>query len=149
MEIWFYHLQSQPLERALPALVAKAVARGWRVVVQLVDDLRVKVMDDWLWTFSPESFLPHATDRDGRPERQPVILTSGGDNANAAALRILVGGAELPAGLDGYERLIILFDGGNTAELATAREQWSAIKARGLAPTYWQQTDAGGWTRRL
>ena len=77
MEIWFYHLQDQPLERALPRLVAKAVERGWRVVVQTVDDLRLKVLDDLLWSFAPESFLPHGVEGDANAARQPVVPQGG------------------------------------------------------------------------
>ena len=33
-EIYFYHLQSQPIERVLPTLLEKSLVRGWRVVVQ-------------------------------------------------------------------------------------------------------------------
>ena len=32
-EMLFYHLQRQPIEKVLPALLEKSLARGWRVVV--------------------------------------------------------------------------------------------------------------------
>ena len=151
MEIWFYHLQSQPLERALPTLVEKAAARGWRVIVQTVDDLRLKTIDDLLWTYSPESFLPHGTSREANAARHPVLLTTEAGNANAAALRMYVEGAEvdLEPGSATYERVILLFDGGNDEELAGARRQWSRLKGQGFALAYWQQGDDGRWTRQM
>ncbi len=150
MEVWFYHLQSQPLERALPALVEKAVARGWRVIIQTGDDLRRKAIDDLLWTYAAESFLPHGAAGDAAAERQPVLLTSGAENTNGAALRMYVGGAEVEIGPDdAYERVIHLFDGRNEEELAAARRQWSRLKDQGLALAYWQQGDNGQWSRRI
>ena len=149
-EIWFYHLQSQPFERALPALIEKAVARGWRVIVQTVDDPRLKAIDDLLWAYLPESFLPHGRSTDVGAEDLPVLLTVGAENANAATLRFYVGGAEVdldPAGT-AYERVIVLFDGRNDEELAAARRQWSAQKQRGFTLAYWQQDDHGRWTRQ-
>ena len=149
-EIWFYHLQDQPFERALPALIEKAVARGWRVVVQTVDDLRLRALDDLLWSYSAESFLPHGRSVEAGAEDLPVLLTCGGDNPNAAALRFYVEGAEVdldPASAP-YERVIVLFDGRNEEELAAARRQWSAQKQRGVALAYWQQDDDGHWTRQ-
>ncbi len=148
MDIWFYHLQDQALERALPKLVEKAVERGWRVVVQTVDDLRLKAIDDLLWGYAPQSFLPHGVEGDVNSARQPVLLTSGAGNGNAAAARFCVDGAEIDvAADDGYERVILLFDGRNEVELAAARRQWSRLKGQGFDLAYWQQ-EGGGWSRR-
>ncbi len=151
MEIWFYHLLSQPLERALPALIDKAVGRGWRVIVETVDDLRLRALDDLLWTFSTESFLPHASAKDKGAERQPILVTNGPENPNAAALRMYVEGAEI--GLDhataSYERVMLLFDGRDDVELAAARRQWSRLKNEGFTLAYWQQNEGGGWERKV
>ena len=39
-EVLFYHLQSQPLERALPSLLEKCLERQWRAVVQVGSEER-------------------------------------------------------------------------------------------------------------
>ena len=52
-EILFYHLQRHPLERVLPALVEKSLARGWRVVVQAASEERVEALDGRLRVWSP------------------------------------------------------------------------------------------------
>jgi DNA polymerase III subunit chi len=148
-EIWFYHLQSQPLERALPALIEKALERGWRVGVQTVDDLRVKALDDLLWAFAPESFLPHTTAGDRSAAVQPIVVARDDANPNDAQLRIFVQGAELTLAPDSaYLRAILLFDGGNDAELDAARRQWSQLKGANAALAYWRQSDAGRWERQ-
>jgi DNA polymerase III subunit chi len=148
-DVWFYHLQSQPLARALPAILGKAMERGWRVAIQTVDDLRLKALDDLLWTFDKTSFLPHATARDANPAAQPILLTTDGGNPNAADMRVFVEGAEvaLDAEQDAYKRVILMFDGTNEAELEAARSQWSRLKRDGHALEYWQQGESGGWKR--
>ena len=150
-EVWFYHLQSQPLARALPKLLEKALARGWRVVVQTVDDLRLKALDDLLWTYAPESFLPHGSAREKGADRQPILVTTDAANPNGAALRMYVEGAEIDLDPDatGYERVILMFDGGNEAELDAARRQWARLKGQGFALAYWQQGEQGGWEQRM
>src|SRR5919205_246230 len=64
-EVWFYHLQGQPLERVLPNLLERSLERGWRIVVQAASDERVEALDAHLWTYRDDAFLPHGTDRDG------------------------------------------------------------------------------------
>jgi DNA polymerase III chi subunit, HolC len=49
-EIWFYHLQRQPLERVLPNLIEKSLEKGWRVAVQARSEERLDALDSWLWT---------------------------------------------------------------------------------------------------
>ena len=151
MEVWFYHLQRQPLEQVLPILAGKAIERGWRVAVQTVDALRLKALDDHLWTFKDESFLPHAPAGDLRAARQPLVLTAEAGNPNGAALRLYVEGAEIDLAPDepGYERLMLLFDGRNDAELDAARGQWKRLKNAGFTLAYWQQDDAGRWEQKM
>ena len=107
-EIVFYHLQRQPLERVLPALIEKSLERGWRVVVQAASDERIEALDAHLWTFRDDSFLPHASWREAEAPEQPVLLTVNDDNPNGALVRFLVDGAPVPADADAYQRIVLI-----------------------------------------
>lgn len=146
-EVLFYHLQNQPLERVLPVLLGKCLERGWKVVVQADSEERVRALDEALWSFADESFLPHGTVADGTPETQPILLTSDEINPNGAEVRVLVDNA--PSNdLAGYARALVLFDGTNDEALAFERERWKALKAAGHEVTYWQQGDGGRWEKK-
>jgi DNA polymerase-3 subunit chi len=152
-EIWFYHLQHQPLEKVLPSLLEKALEKGWRVVVQASAEERLDALDATLWTYADGSFLAHGRARDGDPEMQPVYLTTGAENPNGAQLRLLVEGADVPAlfagdSCDNYERLILLFDGADEDQLTGARAQWKTLKEQGRTLAYWQQGERGGWEKK-
>lgn len=147
-EMLFYHLQRQPLEKVLPPLLEKSLARGWRVIVQASSDERVEALDAHLWTYRDDSFLPHGTDGESDPASQPVLLTTRDHNPNRAEVRFLIDGAEVPADADGYERIVLLFDGEDPDALAAARERWTQAKAQGLATTYWQADEEGRWQRK-
>ena len=148
-EIWFYHLQRQPLERVLPSLIEKSLEKGWRVAVQARSEERLDALDSWLWTYSDTSFLAHGRARDGDPELQPIYLTVGPENPSGAAFRLFIEGAEMAPALaeagPAYARVVAVFDGNNAEELAAARAQWKGLKDLGFALTYWQQTASGRW----
>ena len=146
-EVLFYHLTESTLEDALPGLLEKSLERGWRVVVQTGSEERRDALDLHLWTFSDDSFLAHATDRESYRSDQPVLLTTGDENGNDAEIRFLVDGALAP-GLDGYKRAVFLFDGHDQAQLERAREQWKQLKAASHQVTYWQQTPGRRWERK-
>lgn len=147
-EILFYHLQGQPVERVLPVLLEKSLERGWRVVVHTSSEDRVDALDAHLWTFREDSFLPHGTFREPTAAHQRVLLTIRDDNPNAATVRFLLDRAPMPEDVAPYERVVLLFDGGDGDAVAEARACWQAARARGFAVTYWQADDSGRWQRR-
>lgn len=146
-DVLFYHLERQPLERVLPSLVERTLARGWRAVVQAGSEERVEALDTLLWTYSEESFLPHGSRKDGNIAEHPVFLTVDDVNPNGATVRFLVDGADL-ADLAGYERVVYLFDGNDESAVARARAQWKAAKGAGCTISYWQQSPEGRWENR-
>ncbi|VVT16082.1 DNA polymerase III subunit chi [Rhizobium sp. EC-SD404] len=147
-EILFYHLTESRLEQALPPLLEKSLERGWRVVVQALDDARRDALDTVLWTYSDDSFLPHGLDTEAHADRQPIVLTAGqAETVNDATVRFMVDGAP-PPDISAYERVVFMFDGHDDRQLETARDQWRRLKAEGHALTYWQQGPGGRWQKK-
>jgi DNA polymerase-3 subunit chi len=146
-EVLFYHLTESTLYDALPPLLERSIARGWKVVVQAASEERRDALDAHLWTFRDDSFLAHATDHEPNAPGQPIILTTGQGNPNDAAVRFVVDGAEPPS-TEGYERLVLMFDGHDQSQVEGARKHWKAFKATGAELTYWQQTPEGKWVKR-
>jgi DNA polymerase-3 subunit chi len=144
-ELWFYHLERSELERALPPLLDKCLQRGWRALVRAGSQERIEALDDALWTWRDESFIPHA--REGEPARQPVWLTTEGGNPNGAQALFLVDGAE-PGDLSGFERACLVFDGRDEAALESARSRWKPAKEAGIVASYWRESAAGKWEKQ-
>ncbi len=145
-EVWFYHLERASLEEVLPELLEKTLARGWRALVRTANADQSARLDAWLWTFSDESFLPHGLVGEAAAGRQPILITDGEDNVNAAqALFVL---DQAPADISPYERTILVFDGHDEAALTRARGYWQDYKAAGLTVAYWKQGETRGWERQ-
>ncbi|MDO8801258.1 DNA polymerase III subunit chi [Phenylobacterium sp.] len=145
-EVWFYHLERTGLDQALPELLEKTLARGWKAIVRATGPQRVEHLDGWLWAYRDESFLPHAPADEPGAARQPILLTTSDGNPNGADALFLVDGAE-PGELGDYTRCVVLFDGGDEEALATARRQWKSVKAKGLPASYWKQ-QGRGWEKQ-
>jgi DNA polymerase-3 subunit chi len=146
-EVLFYQLDRRPLDSVLPELLEKCVERKWRTVVQLGSEERLAALDAHLWTYGDETFLPHGTVKDGHTQAQPVYLTTGDENPNAATVRFLADGAEL-ADYTPYARVVVLFDGNDQDARERARGWWMAAKTAGHEATYWQQSERGGWVKK-
>ncbi len=146
-EVWFYHLERTGLDQALPELLEKTLARGWRALVCCTGRDRLEHLEGWLWSYRDDSFLPHGLADASEAARQPVLLTTAGENVNAAHAVFLVDGADVPA-LDGYERCVVVFDGRDAAAVASARERWREVKAQGHPASYWSQSEEGAWRKQ-
>ena len=146
-EVLFYHLERTTLEKALPDLLMRTLARGWRAVLKVGSDERLEALNAHLWSYDDGSFLPHGAASDGNAEHQPIWLTTGDDNPNGATVRFVVDGADV-ADLSGYERTVFMFDGADPEALARSREAWKAARGSGAEATYWRQGEDGRWTKQ-
>ena len=141
-EIGFYHLRSLTLDRALPQLLEKAFAGGYRVVLMAGSAERVDHLNALLWTYGDAAFLPHGSAKDGNAAQQPIWLTVDDENPNNADMLVLVDGAT-SRHVDHYKRVLDVFDGNDETAVSSARERWQQAKAAGHTLTYWQQTEKG------
>ena len=133
-EVRFYHLQRARLEEVLPVILERCHQRGERVLVLAGSSERVEALAALLWTYRPESFLPHGTARAGDET----------DNPNGAPVLILSDGAR-HAKIGDFKLVCELFDGHDEAAVAAARAQWRVCKEAGHAVVYFQQGESGKW----
>lgn len=145
-EIGFYHLTTSPLERALPKLLEKVLERGFRVLIMAGNDEQVDQLNELLWTYDPDSFLPHGSLRDGNEALQPILLSAEDSNPNDANVLVVLNGQQ-PTSLSSYERVIDMFNGNHEASVQSARSRWKQQKDAGHLLTYWKQDENGGWIK--
>src|SRR5262245_26435376 len=146
-EIRFYHLQRASLEDTLPVILERAYTRGDRTLVMAGSAERVEALAAHLWTYRPDSFLPHGTIKDGSTSEQPIYLTAEAENPNGAKLLILCDGAER-ADCSDSPLLCVMLDGNDEIAVAAGRERWKTYKAAGHKLVYYQQSPAGKWEEK-
>jgi DNA polymerase III subunit chi len=151
-EILFYHLERRGLEDVLPGLVVKSRERGWRVLVQCDSAERADAIDNRLWTYDDQSFLPHAQKGDGDAARQPVLIATEPGNDNGADILFLIGGAPAPdwssAETNAFSRIVLLFDGRDQTMLAAARAAWKDANSANHDVTYWKESPSGRFEKQ-
>jgi len=138
-EISFYRCRKRK-EAVLLSLLEKGLEQQSRMVVRTKS---LSELDRFLWSYRDDSFLPHGCKHDGMEAHQPIWLTDGEENPNAADILIVLDGA--PFDLDGFGRCLYLFDGEDEAacQSALADQQRLSAEHKILA---WQQTDRG-WAK--
>ena len=142
MKVDFYHLTRQPLDRVLPQIAEKVVAAGDRLLIVAGDDAERTRLDRLLWSYAPDSFLPHAQVGGDDDKAQPILIAGEIDAANGARQVALADGIWRPDALD-FDRAFHFFDEERTAD---ARVAWRSLADReGIERRYWKHNDQGRW----
>lgn len=143
---FFYHMTRTPLGETLPVLLTKSLGAGWRVLLRPQTDDRAAWLDDFLWTYAEDSFLPHGRDHDHDDPARDLhpIWISPTAAFDRDALVSVDGAVVTPAEVAASTRTMILFDGDQPDAVQAARVQWKTLTAGGCAAQYWSQ-DSGAW----
>ena len=138
MIVDFYHLTASPLERVLPSICEKVLAGKGRLLVVAEEGL-LAALDEQLWTYAADSFLPHGPSG----ENEPVLLSPKPVAANGARNIALADGVWREEAL-GFDRAFYFF---GSDSLDSARAAWRALRGRdGVESRYWKQVD-GRWVQ--
>ena len=141
MQVDFYHLTTRPLERILPTIVERVLAKGDRLLI-VAEEARLPALDKLLWTYRADSFLPHACAGGENDADQPVLLSVEVAPANQARNVALADGVWRDAALE-FHRDFPFFD---EERIVEARQAWKALGDRAeVERHYWKQSEAGGW----
>jgi DNA polymerase-3 subunit chi len=146
LEYWFYHLEASTIEGVLPGLLEKTRQKGWRALVKL-PEAQLKEMDDYLWTYKDDSFLPHGRDDEPMADQQPITLSSTAQIAAGHDAVFLLGGTEI-SDMTGVERAMVMINGRSQEDVQRERARWKALKNTGATLSYYQQNERGGWEKK-
>lgn len=145
-DYWFYHLEASTLEGVVPGLLEKTLQKGWRALVKLPTD-KLAQMDELLWTFRDDSFLPHGREDEPQSDLQPILLTATLDSAQGFDAVFLIDGAEI-ADMTGVSRVMVMINGRSQDDIQRERGRWKTLKAEDASLAYYQQDDRGRWEKK-
>lgn len=143
-EIWFYHLERQPLEAVLPRILAGMFARGDRISVHAADRKILDEVSKRLWAIEETSFVVHGFSGEASADKSQILLCTDEISANAATFRFYASSIE-PQDVADATRISLFFDGHDEASVAQARERWKKYRGEGCNVKYWKQTEGGRW----
>ncbi len=120
--------------RALLAcrLADKAYNLGHTVYLLAASEAQVAALDDLLWTFRQDSFIPHERYPLAGEESSPVLI--GATLPAEVNRQVLINYTDgLPEGFERFERVVELVDS-QPEVLAKSRERFRQYREKGLTP---------------
>lgn len=143
-KISFYQVKTITLEKALIQILNKAYLAKINTLVVTGSSDRTEMLDDLLWTFDKESFLPHGTLRDPEPQKQAILICDNIDNQNSATLLVLVDGTYIEL-VNDFDRCIDIFDGRIAEQIDEAENRILKRSNQGHEINKFEQDNNGKW----
>lgn len=129
-----FYLIAKPRFREQPLLLVCELARkasdaGLPMLVLCASTAQAEMLDDLLWSFDPDAYVPHQiVGADEDEDEVPVLIAA---PEHDAALRPLVLNLRDAAVPDGFERVLEVVPADESAR-GPLRERWKQYQARGL-----------------
>lgn len=110
-------------------LTETAWQKGYRVFIHTQSDFAAQQLDDLLWTFRAESFVPHAIATDSHDTELPVLVGTGAEPTGTFDLLINLSDA-VPAYFRRFPRLAEIVQTNDT-ERESARNRYRYYRDQG------------------
>ena len=110
-QIIFYSTAPLQVEKTLFALLEKSLEKGNKSLLLFKDKEKCLSINEQLWTYKQNSFLPHISEDDQIYDNidVPVYLSTKNENPFKAELLFSIDGY-LPDNIQNFERVIIIID---------------------------------------
>ena len=126
--VFFFHLQRQALEVALPKLLLKTLRQNWRAALCIPNKKRLEQISDALWAVPHEWILPHGFADAPYPEKQPIWLAETLQRPNNAEVVFLCDGSwQQEIEIDTIQRLCLMIEPADIEATHHARSLWQTV----------------------
>ena len=153
MNIGFYQLRSADTTGAVLARLLQKSRDAEKTIRVIAPESMLASLSQAIWSEPADSWLPHGVKgRDDDSQDSCPIWLDDEDTDDVKTDFYFYLGDKMPAAEilanQNIERLFILFDGKDAAQLTAARASWRAWKDAGHTLTYFAQDDSGAWVKK-
>ncbi|MEP3051080.1 MAG: DNA polymerase III subunit chi [Erythrobacter sp.] len=143
MQVDFYQLSRDPIDKVVVMLARKVLQIGERLLVISQDTGQRELLSKSLWSAGPEEFLAHGEAADDHPDIQPILLSDRVQAANGAKIVIMADGIWRDDVRPDFDRALLLF---GTDQTEAARDVWRQLDGvDGIERQIHKQDDQGRW----
>ena len=112
--------------------VRECYERGETVAVRLADQKTARALDEQLWTFSDQTFIPHLIASEAEePIIEPVLIYCGDEPLAPADALVHASGGDRAAGFEAYEHVFDFAEVYDERLRRQSRRRYKACQAAG------------------
>nr|CRH06616.1 putative DNA polymerase III, chi subunit [Candidatus Magnetococcus massalia] len=145
LKVRFYQLATDTRERALLKIVHKVYGLKMRCCLVAESAEQAKWVDDHLWRYPPDSFLPHGMAHEEMATEQPILISDQPQDSNGATVVVMLGSQPLEK-LEQFDMLVDFVPSDDESRRGS-RLRYKHYLDAGCTMEYWIQDAKGGWAK--
>ncbi|MEC7380952.1 MAG: DNA polymerase III subunit chi [Pseudomonadota bacterium] len=145
-EFIFYKTAPLEVEKTLYSLVDKALRKEFNSILIFEDEEKLRLVDEFLWTYKQDSFLPHLKIGDALDTELniPIYLTTKDENPFNARIFFSIDGY-IPEKVDEFDRLVFIVDSNDRFLNDKYKNYYLEIKSDFKDIVFYKKSEDGLW----
>ena len=135
---FFYNTYNRDVVADIAQLTEKIFKQHNRIVILCRDQDTAKVVDDALWSYKYDSFIPHSIKKKGEASLNPILVTKDLDEGYEHNILLVLNGVSIRENnLQQFAKVYYFFDDQDINEKENARSMWKSFSLHEVDCKYW------------
>ena len=135
---FFYNSSQRDIVSDIARLTENIFKRSNEIVVFCIDQETAEVVDDFLWSYKDDSFIPHSMTKSGEASLNPILVTTDLDKGYEHNVLLALNGLLIKErDWQRFSKIYYFFDDQDIKEKENARSMWKSFSSLDIDCKYW------------
>ena len=135
---YFYNCSHRNVVADISWLTEKLYKERDSILICCKDQETVEVIDDFLWRYKEDGFIPHSIEKKERSSIYPVLITTDIDEEHKHNVLLALSGVLIEEkNWQKFTKAYYFFDDQENGEKENARAMWRSLSALNVVCKYW------------
>ena len=137
-KVYFYNSSHRNVVADISWLIEKLFKEKNRILVCCKDLETVEIIDDFLWAYKEDGFIPHSIETKDRSSIYPILITTNINEEHEHNVLLALSGVLIKEkDWRRFSKAYYFFDDQENKEKENAREMWKSFSALNIVCKYW------------
>ena len=137
-KVYFYNSYQRDRVSDISVLTEKIFLKNESIVIFCEDQETVAVVDDFLWAYKEDGFIPHSKKKNEETSVYPILITTSIDERYEYDVLLVLNGMFIKEkDWQKFARIYYFFDNEDNKEKENARSMWKTFSSLDAECKYW------------
>ena len=137
-KVYFYNSSKRDILADISWLTEKLYKERNRILIFCKDDETVKIIDDFLWAYREDGFIPHSIEKEEQASVYPILVASEIDKDYKHNTLLALNGVLVEEKVcKKFSNVYYFFDNQENKEKENARIMWKNFVSQNVVCKYW------------
>ena len=137
-KVYFYNSSQRAIVADIAVLTEKIFMKNYSIVIFCADQETVEVVDDFLWAYREEGFIPHSIKKNEKNLVYPILITTSIDEGYEHDILLVLNGVLIKEKYwQKFAKIYYFFDDQDNKEKENARSMWKSLSSLNAECKYW------------